>query len=64
MNAVQSWAQSLGIGELHLLVTSPNATAIRFYEKCGFAPTGFVHPYPNDPGLTEFEMVKYLRKGD
>ena len=64
MQAVQSWAQDLGVRELHLLVTSPNATAKRFYEKCGFTPSGFVQPYPNDPALTESGMVKYLARRD
>jgi ribosomal protein S18 acetylase RimI-like enzyme len=64
MQEVQSWAEGLGVRELHLLVTSTNVTAIHFYRKCGFAPSGLVQPYPNDPALTEFGMVKYLRGGD
>ena len=61
MNAVQSWAQNLGVQELYLLVTSINASAMRFYEKCGFALTGLAQPYANDPALLEFEMVKSLK---
>jgi ribosomal protein S18 acetylase RimI-like enzyme len=61
MNAVQRWAQNLGARELRLMVTSRNATAISFYEQLGFAFTGTTGPYPNDPALFEYEMVKYLQ---
>lgn len=61
MNAVQRWAQELGAGELHLMVTSKNATAISFYEQRGFTFTGTTGPYANDPTLFEYEMVKYLQ---
>jgi ribosomal protein S18 acetylase RimI-like enzyme len=64
IQAVESWAQNLGVRELHLLVTSTNTGATRFYEKCGFAPSGLVQPYPNDPSLTESGMVKYLLRAD
>ena len=61
MNEVQQWAQHLGAGELHLMVTSSNARAIRFYERCGFTFTGTTGPYPNDPALFEYEMIKPLQ---
>jgi ribosomal protein S18 acetylase RimI-like enzyme len=61
VNAVQSWAQNLGIHELRLMVTSTNATAIGFYEKCGFTLTGMSQAFPNDPALSESEMAKSLR---
>src|ERR1700728_1779680 len=40
MNEVQRWAQSRGAAELRLMVTSNNARAISFYERCGFVFTG------------------------
>lgn len=61
VHAVQAWAQDLGADALRLMVTSKNSTAIRFYEKCGFALTGKTGPYPNDPAIFEYEMVKSLR---
>jgi ribosomal protein S18 acetylase RimI-like enzyme len=64
MEAVQSWARGSGVRELHLLVTSKNMTAIHFYRKCGFTPSGLVQPYPNDPALTQSGMVKYLQSED
>jgi ribosomal protein S18 acetylase RimI-like enzyme len=61
MNAVQSWAQELGAGELRLMVTSRNETAISFYQQRGFTFTGTTGPYANDPALLEYEMVKNLQ---
>jgi ribosomal protein S18 acetylase RimI-like enzyme len=60
MNEVQRWAQSRGAAELRLMVTSNNARAISFYERCGFFFTGTNGPYANDPALLECEMVKPL----
>ncbi len=60
MDAVQLWARSHGAGELRLMVTSNNATATAFYQRLGYTFTGTTEPYPNDPALVEYEMVKYL----
>ncbi|MGC2163272.1 MAG: GNAT family N-acetyltransferase [Silvibacterium sp.] len=60
VHAVQVWAQDLGADALCLMVTSRNSTAIRFYERCGFALTGKTGPYPNDPAIFEYEMAKSL----
>ena len=46
------------------MVTSCNEGAIRFYEGLGFAKTGRVQPYPNDPRLVEHEMGKELGTAD
>lgn len=58
---VQRWAQTLGAGQLRLMVTNDNAPAMCFYERCGFVLTGKIEPYPNNPALFEYEMVKSLR---
>ncbi len=63
MDAVKSWANKLGAAELRLMVTSNNAAAMRFYERCGYTFTGTAGPYQNDPALYEYEMVKHLRSG-
>ena len=60
MDAVQLWACSHGAGELRLMVTSSNSIATAFYQRLGYAFTGTTEPYPNDPALVEYEMVKYL----
>ena len=61
MDAVQLWARSRGIGEIRLMVTSSNSIATAFYQRLGYTFTGNTEPYPNDPALVEYEMVKYLR---
>ena len=61
MDAVQLWARSHGAGELRLMVTGSNSTATAFYQRLGYTFTGNTEPYPNDPALVEYEMVKYLR---
>jgi GNAT superfamily N-acetyltransferase len=61
MDAVRSWAHTLGAAELFLMVTSNNSPAMRFYERCGFKFTGTTGPYPNDPALSEYEMAISLR---
>jgi ribosomal protein S18 acetylase RimI-like enzyme len=61
MDAVQLWALSHGAGELRLMVTSSNSIATAFYQRLGYTFSGNTEPYPNDPALVEYEMVKYLR---
>jgi ribosomal protein S18 acetylase RimI-like enzyme len=63
INEVVRWArEELGAGELRLMVTSSNESAIRFYTRCGFVFTGATEPYKNDPALFQYEMVKVLRR--
>lgn len=62
VSAVEQWAGAAGVRDLHLMVTSRNFAAMRFYERCGFAFTGKTEPYPNDPALFEREMAKSLRE--
>lgn len=60
VDAVLKWAKSRKAGALHLLVTSNNEPAMRFYERLGFARTGRTEPYPNDPAVTEYEMARAI----
>jgi ribosomal protein S18 acetylase RimI-like enzyme len=60
IEAVADWALARDVRTLKLTVTSSNEPAIRFYERLGFTMTGRVQPYPNDPGLLEYEMGKVL----
>jgi len=45
---------------LQLTVTSNNDPAIAFYKSLGFAPTGKLAPYRNDPALNDIELIRSL----
>jgi ribosomal protein S18 acetylase RimI-like enzyme len=60
VNHMIDWARSRNAMTLHLMVTSCNDNAMRFYERLGFARTGKTEPYPNDPALVEYEMVRSI----
>lgn len=55
---VLAWARLRKARLLLLMVTSNNEGAIRFYERLGFTRTGRAEPYPNDPGVIEYEMSR------
>jgi ribosomal protein S18 acetylase RimI-like enzyme len=57
VDSVVTWAKGRGMRELMLMVTSVNHGAITFYERIGFRMTGVTGPYPNDPGITEYQMA-------
>ncbi|MFO1019569.1 MAG: hypothetical protein U0903_02535 [Planctomycetales bacterium] len=54
-----AWAQDQGLKSLLLHVTGNNSPAIRLEKSTspGFSPTGNTAPYPNEPALSEIEMV-------
>ena len=58
IDSVAAWARGRGMHELKLMVTSVNHGAIAFYERLGFRMSGKTGPYPNDPAITEFEMLR------
>lgn len=58
VNEVLRWAHLRGVHTLLLMVTSNNEPAMRFYERLGFTRTGRTEPYPNDPGVIEYEMLR------
>jgi len=58
VDAIVRWAADRGVESLRLMVTSRNDAAIEFYKRLGFSMTGRTEPYPNDPALFEYEMVK------
>jgi ribosomal protein S18 acetylase RimI-like enzyme len=60
VNSVVDWAHSRGALTLLLMVTSNNDSAIRFYERIGFARTGRTEPYPNDSSVVEYEMSRSM----
>jgi GNAT superfamily N-acetyltransferase len=58
VNAVIDWARLRGARTMQLMVTSGNESAIEFYGRLGFTKTGHTEPYPNDPALFEYEMIR------
>lgn len=60
VNSIVEWALSQHAETMRLTVTSANDVAIRFYQRLGFTTTGNTEPYPNDPSLWEFEMIKTI----
>jgi len=60
VEAAVAWARSRGARTMMLMVTSSNASAIRFYQQLGFTRTGRTEPYPNDPNVIEYEMSRSI----
>ena len=58
VDEVHEWARGHNARVLHLMVTSNNEPAMRFYERLGFTRTGRTEPYPNDPAVIEYEMSR------
>ena len=52
------WAEKRRVPLVRLKVTSTNEGAERFYAQLGFVRTGNTSPYPNDPDVFEWEMVR------
>ena len=60
VDSVLEWAKLRKARALHLMVTSNNEPAMRFYERLGFTRTGNTEPYPNDPAIIEYEMARLI----
>jgi ribosomal protein S18 acetylase RimI-like enzyme len=60
VHGLKAWASARQLRELRLMVTHVNTGAIDFYERLGFRQTGKTEPYPNDPAITEYEMLLTL----
>ena len=60
INGIKEWAASRNARELRLMVTSNNQSAMDFYLRIGFHPTGHTEPYPNDSTLIEYQMSRSL----
>jgi ribosomal protein S18 acetylase RimI-like enzyme len=61
VSGIIEWAAMRGAHTVRLMVVCVNETAISFYKRMGFVMTGRTEPYPNDPGLVEYEMTRSLR---
>jgi ribosomal protein S18 acetylase RimI-like enzyme len=60
IDAIVAWAGERGLRTIKLMVTSVNGGAMEFYRRLGFERTGRTEPYPNDPAVVEYEMVRVV----
>jgi ribosomal protein S18 acetylase RimI-like enzyme len=60
IDAIVAWAAERGLRTIKLMVTSVNGGAMEFYRRLGFERTGRTEPYPNDPAVVEYEMVRVV----
>jgi len=60
LDAVASWARTIGADRLRMWVVERNDFAKAFYLDQGFEPTGASIPYELDPRLKQVAMVKPL----
>jgi ribosomal protein S18 acetylase RimI-like enzyme len=60
IDAIVAWAAGRGVKTVRLMVTSVNDGAMEFYRRLGFERTGKTGPYPNDPAVMEYEMVRVI----
>jgi ribosomal protein S18 acetylase RimI-like enzyme len=60
IDAIVAWAAERGVRTVRLMVTSVNDGAMEFYRRLGFERTGKTGPYPNDPTVVEYEMVREI----
>ncbi len=58
LDAVASWARTIGADRLRLWVVERNEFAKAFYVNEGFEPTGASIPYELDPRLKQVAMVR------
>jgi GNAT superfamily N-acetyltransferase len=58
VDAVASWALTMGAETLSLWVADGNDRARRFYERMGFAATGDRQPLPSHPSIWEERLIR------
>lgn len=60
VEAVVTWAKSLGVDRIQLWVAESNPAALKLYQRCGFTLTGERGELPHNESITELRMVRAL----
>jgi len=62
VNTASEWLAEHGADEIHAWVTDVNRTAMRFYERLGFGPTGDHARMPRAPEAWETLLVRHVKR--
>ena len=62
VNTASEWLAEHGADEIHAWVTDVNRTAMRFYERLGFGPTGDHARTPHVPDEWETLLVRHVKR--
>jgi ribosomal protein S18 acetylase RimI-like enzyme len=61
VNVASRWLAQQGASEVHAWIAEENRTAMRFYERLGFGPTGDRRAMPANEGEAESLYVRHMQ---
>jgi ribosomal protein S18 acetylase RimI-like enzyme len=61
VNVASRWLAEQGASEVHAWIAEENRTAMRFYERLGFGPTGDRRAMPANEGEAESLYVRHMQ---
>jgi ribosomal protein S18 acetylase RimI-like enzyme len=64
VNLASRWLAEQGALEVHAWIAEENRTAVRFYERLGFGPTGDRRAMPANEGEAESLYVRHMHSED
>jgi len=63
VNVASQWLAEQGASEVHAWIADENRTAMRFYERLGFGPTGDRRAMPSHEQEAESLCVRHMKSG-
>jgi len=60
VNVASQWLVGQGVAEVHAWISEENRTAVRFYERLGFGPTGDRRAMPSHEEEAESLFVRHM----
>ncbi|SAL16639.1 acetyltransferase [Caballeronia peredens] len=63
VNVASEWLAAQGAAEVHAWIADENRTAMRFYERLGFGPTGDRRAMPSHEEEAESLYVRHMHSG-